>query len=42
MDETNLFSLWHSPLDNPDNIEEKQLQQALSICIEAIKETEER
>ncbi len=40
MDETNLFSLWHSPLDNLKNIEEPKLQAALSICIEAIKETE--
>ncbi len=35
MDETELFSLWHSPLDNPGNIEEEKLQTALSICIEA-------
>ncbi len=40
MDETNLFSLWHSPLDNPGNIEEEKLQAALLICIEAIKEAE--
>lgn len=40
MDETELFSLWHSPLDNPGNIEEEKLQQALSICVEAIKEME--
>jgi hypothetical protein len=42
MDETNLFSLWHSPLDNPKNIEEPKLQAALSICIEAVKEAEGR
>ncbi len=40
MDETELFSLWHSPLDNPDNIVEKNLQAALSICVEVIKEAE--
>ncbi len=40
MDETELFSLWHSPLDNPGNIEEEKLQSALSICIEAVKEME--
>jgi Zn-dependent M28 family amino/carboxypeptidase len=40
MDETELFSLWHSPLDNPDNIEEPKLQAALKICIEVIREAE--
>jgi hypothetical protein len=40
MDETELFSLWHSPLDNPANIEEEKLQTALSICIEAVREME--
>ncbi len=40
MDETELFSLWHSPLDNPGNIKEDNLQAALRICIEVIKEAE--
>ena len=41
MDETKLFSLWHSPLDNPENISEGKLSDALSICIGIIEETEE-
>jgi hypothetical protein len=42
MDETELFSLWHSPLDNPRNVKEDNLQAALKICIEVIKEAEGR
>jgi len=41
MDETELFSLWHCPDDNPDNIDENNLQKALQICIEAIREYDE-
>lgn len=40
MDETRLFSLWHSPKDNLDNVEENTLQRAMKICIEVIKEAE--
>jgi hypothetical protein len=40
MDETELFSLWHSPLDNPKNIKEDRLQDALKVCIEVLKEFE--
>jgi hypothetical protein len=40
MDETELFALWHSPLDNPDNVKEANLQNALKICVEVIKEAE--
>ena len=40
MDETELFSLWHSPLDNPKNIKEDRLQGALKVCIEVLKEFE--
>ena len=41
MDETNLFSLWHSPEDNPDNVSEERLADALSICLGIIEEVEE-
>jgi len=41
MDEYRLFTMWHSPLDNPENISEDKLQKALSVCIEAIKIAEE-
>lgn len=41
MDETELFSLWHSPEDRPDNISEENLQNALRICLQVIAMTEE-
>ena len=41
MDETKLFSLWHSPLDNLENISEEKLSDALSICLGIIEEAEE-
>jgi peptidase M28-like protein len=41
MDETKLFSLWHSPLDNLENISEEKLSNALSICLGIIEEMEE-
>jgi hypothetical protein len=42
MDETELFSLWHAPSDNPKNIREENLQKALAVCIEALRECEEK
>jgi len=41
MDEYRLFTMWHSPLDNPENISEENLQKALEVCIEAINIAEE-
>ncbi|MBN1534175.1 MAG: M28 family peptidase [Spirochaetes bacterium] len=41
MDETGLFSLWHSPEDRPENISEENLQRALKICLRVIALTEE-
>jgi hypothetical protein len=41
MDETNLFSLWHSPEDNPGNISEEKLAEALSVCLGIIDLMEE-
>ena len=40
MDETELFSLWHAPTDNPKNIAEEKLQSALRIALEALSEME--
>jgi hypothetical protein len=42
MDETGLGALWHSPEDRPENLEEQNLQQALRICLQIIREFEER
>lgn len=41
MDETRLFSLWHSPEDNPRNISEEKLADALAVCLGVIEEVEE-
>ncbi len=40
MDETRLFSLWHSPEDNPKNVSEERLADALSVCLGVIEEVE--
>ncbi len=37
MDENELFTLWHIPEDVPENISEKNLQNALKLCLQILE-----
>jgi len=38
MDENELFTLWHIPEDVPENISEKNLQNALKLCLQILED----
>jgi acetylornithine deacetylase/succinyl-diaminopimelate desuccinylase-like protein len=38
MDENELFTLWHIPEDVPENIDEKNLQKALKLCLQILED----